>query len=337
MLIRPFLTLFRQKQLGAMVASNALYKPFYTLSYLAALKTSGLMDMLKDQTYPFEYLIKIYTNSDGAKSKEALLAWLQMGCRLRLLRRNGDGYTLRGLAKKMAQPENDAALALSQEVASLHYKLIMETPAKLRAGELWTLGNQDGELTTRSSRALEAFQLEALRCYFPKSGPCRLLEIGCGSGIYIKHAMLLNPQLTALGIELQQDAANVALRNILDWGLQDRAKIEIADIRTMQIDPTFDVATLHNNIYYFRLDERVAILSKIRTFLKPSGSLLLTTCCQGGNPGIEALNLWGASNAEGDRLPSVGEMVKQLSEAGFMHVNTMRLIPGDSFYAFCAK
>lgn len=337
MLIRPFLTLFRQKQLGAMVASNALYKPFYKLTYLAALKASGLMDALNGQALPFENLAKTYADSGNAKSKEALSAWLQMGCRLRLLRQNGDRYMLRGLARKMARPENDAALALSQEVASLHHKLIAETPRMLRTGELWTLDNQDAELTTRSSRALEAFQLEALRRYIPKSGPCRLLEIGCGSGIYISYAMRLNPQLTALGIELQPDAADVARRNIQDWGLRDRVEIAVADIRTMQVSTVFDVATLYNNIYYFQASERVAILSRAREFLKPSGALILTTCCQGGNPGIEALNLWAASNADGDRLPRVGEMIEQLKQAGFTSVETMRLIPGDSFYAFHAK
>lgn len=320
-----------------MVASNALYKPFYKLSYVAALKASGLMDILSDQAIPFEVLAKTYANGDSAKSREALSAWLQMGCRLRLLRQNGDSYALRGLARKMARPENDAALALSQEVANLHHKLITETPDKLRAGELWTLGNQVGELTTRSSRALEAFQLEALRRYLPRSGPCRLLEIGCGSGIYIRHAMHLNSQLTALGIELQRDAADVALRNIQNWGLQDRAKIEVADIRTMEVGAAFDIVTLYNNIYYFRFDERVALLTRAREFLKPSGSLLLTTCCQGGNLGMQALNLWGASNADGGRLPRVGEMVEQLNEAGFTSVDTMRLIPGDSFYAFYGK
>lgn len=337
MSIRPFLSLLKQRQLGALVASNALYKPFYKLTYLAALKASGLMDAMAAQAIRLEDLVRRYPSGDGTKTREALMAWLYMGCRLNLLKHTDSGYALQGLAKKLARPENDAALALSQEVVGLHYSLIAKTPDMLRAGRLWTLDDQDTELTTRSSRALEAFQVEALRRYLPVSSPCHLLEIGCGSGIYIKHAMLLNAQLTALGIELQQRAADVALRNIRDWGLEERASIKVADIRTMRASATFDVATLHNNIYYFRLGERIAMLSRVKAFLKPSGSLLVTTCCQGGNIGIEALNLWGASNANGDRLPRVQEMVDQLYAAGYASVETMRLIPGDSFYAFHAR
>lgn len=335
MFLKPLFHLLRHKQLGAALAVNALYKPFYTLSYLAALKNSGLMNQLSNKTVPFADLATGF--APGAKVEEALEAWLQMGCRLGLLGRSGQGYALKGLAKKLARPENDATLALAQEVASLHHRLIVDTPARLGTGELWTLDNQDGDLTTRSSRALEAFQLEAVDRFLPRTGHCRLLEIGCGSGIYIRHAALRNPSLTAVGLELQQDAADVARANIQSWALHGQVSIETGDIRARPVSPDFDVATLYNNIYYFQVDERVALLSRIKGMLKPGGSLLLTTCCQGGNLGMEALNLWGASNTQGGRLPSVDEMVDQMKQAGYVAVDTIKLIPGGGFHAFHAK
>src|SRR5690606_26583269 len=130
-----------------------------------------------------------------AKAREALEAWLQVGIRLRLLALKADGYCLRGLAKRLAMLRNDAALALVQEVADLHHKLILETPSKLRAGTLWQLDDQDGALTTRSSRALEPFLTSAMDRAFTKQGPVRLLEIGCGSAHYIRHAAQRNPSL----------------------------------------------------------------------------------------------------------------------------------------------
>jgi hypothetical protein len=91
---------------------------------------------------------------------------------------------------------------------------------------------------------------------------------------------------------------------------------------------------LHNNIYYFPVSERIALLEHVRKFIKPGGFLLLTTCCQGGNLGIEALNLWGAATATAGRLPSIGEMERQLRAAGYDQIETFGLIPGDKFYAF---
>lgn len=335
MSIKPFFYLFKHKQLRAAIAANALYKPFYKLGYLATLKNSGLMDLLSDGPIPFGELAAGY--GSGARTEEAFEAWLHLGCRLGLLRRCGGGYALRGLARAIARPENDATLALAQEAASLHQRLITETPARLRSGQLWGIDNQDAALTTRSSRALEPFQLEAIDRFFPKSGPCRLLEIGCGSAAYIRHVAMRNPLLTATGLELQHDAAHVAQENIHRWSLQDRVVIETGDIRARPAIPDFDVVTLYNNIYYFPVEERIALLSRTRQFLGPGGRLLLTTCCQGGNPGMAVLNLWGASNEQGGRLPTVKEMIGHLHEAGYARVETARLIPGDGFHAFCAR
>lgn len=335
MSITPLLTLLSEGKLRTAVKANALYKPFYTLVYLATLKNCGLMDRLSSGPAPFNDLVMTYTSD--IKTKDALESWLQMGCRLKLLVVTDQGYVLTGLAEKLSQPQNDATLALLQEVGNLHYRLITETPERIRKGELWQLDNQDGSLTARSSRALEPFVLEAIKRYLPHSKPCKLLEIGCGSGIYIRHAAEHNPLLTAVGLELQEDVAQVARKNLHDWGISDRVAIDIGDIRTMPVTPHFDVATLHNNIYYFAVDERIQILDRIRGFLKPDGTLLLTTCCQGGNIGMEALNLWGASNLHGGRLPEKMEMIDQLQQAGYADINSMRLIPGDSFYAFSAR
>ncbi len=334
MSLRPLLQMLWNGQLFPALATNALYKPFYKLSFLAALKTSGLMENLAQGPVPFQQLAGAGA-ADG-KAAEALQAWLRMGCRLGLLELGRDGYKLKRLARKLARPENDAALALAQEAASMHHRLITETPAKLRDGKLWDLDNQDGELTARSSRALEPFLAEAITRFMPRNAPCSLLEVGCGSAAYIRHAARHNPRLTATGLELQPRVAQVAQENITAWGLQDRVTIATGDIRHLEAGQTFDWVTLYNNIYYFPVDERVALLARIRQLLKPQGALLLATCCQGGNPGMEALNLWGASNRHGGRLPGVDEMQQQLREAGYSHVETMRLIPGDRFFAFRA-
>ncbi|MCT7325031.1 class I SAM-dependent methyltransferase [Ralstonia mojiangensis] len=333
--ITPFLTLVKEGKLRTAIRANALYRPFYTLSYLAALKNCGVMDQLSSGPTPFKELTLAYAGNE--RTTEALESWLQMGCRLKVLALTGKGYALTGLARKLSRPENDATLALLQEVGTLHHRLIMETPEKICKGELWPLDNQNASLTARSSRALEPFVLEAIKRYLPSSQPCKLLEIGCGSGVYIRHAAARNPLLTAVGLELNENVARVARENLKDWKIPNHIDIAVGDIRAIPVTPDFDVATLHNNIYYFAVEERTRVLERIRSFLKPGGELLLTTCCQGGNIGIDALNLWGASNSHGGRLPEKAEMIYHLKQAGYEEINSLRLIPGDSFYAFIAR
>ncbi len=333
MSIRPVLKLIRNHQLLALTGSNALLKPFYQLNYLVAAKECGLFELL-DAPKDFKQLAEVYCTDD--KAREALEAWLGLGVRLGYLGLDTRGYALKGLAKKLALPQNDAALALLQEAAGLHSNLISQTVGKLRNGELWNLEDQDGEIIARSSLVMEAFQTEAIDRFFPASGVASLLEIGCGSGVYIRYAANRNPSLTALGLELQPKVAGVARRNISEWGLQGRVKIEAGDIRLKAPDECFSIVTLYNNIYYFPVESRVPLLQHIRQFIEPGGFLLLITCCQGGSLGVEVLNLWGAATWTGGRLPARHELIGQLHQAGFQDVQTSRLIPGEELYAFKA-
>jgi 4-hydroxy-2,2'-bipyrrole-5-carbaldehyde O-methyltransferase len=118
--------------------------------------------------------------------------------------------------------------------------------------------------------------------------------------------------------------------------LESRIEIEEGDIRSKTSREQFDIATLYNNIYYFPVEERVSLLKHLASFLRPGGFLLLTTCCQGGSFGTEALNLWGAATGGCGRLPAENELVTQLRHAGYATVKTTNLIPGDRLVCFQA-
>lgn len=334
MFLKPLVRMLRDGRLTALMGVGSQLKPFYKLTFLAAAGESGLLNRLAAGPATLDALAEFFAAS--GQGKDALEAWLQMGLRLQLLSLGPRGYALRGLAKKLARPENDAALALVQEASGLHHPFIAATLPRLRTGQLWSLADQDGELIARSSRVLEAFQEEAIQRTFPTRGTLRLLEIGCGSGIYLRCAANRNPSLTALGVELQPAVAEMARKNLRNWGMEGRVTVECGDIRAKAPGELFDIATLYNNIYYFPVEERAALLAHIATFLRPGGFLLLTTCCQGGDLGAEILNLWGAATTGTGRLPSDEELVSQLRQAGFGTVKTMNMYPRERFLAFQA-
>lgn len=170
----------------------------------------------------------------------------------------------------------------------------------------------------------------------PRDGAPRLLEIGCGSGVYVRRAAQRNPRLTALALELQPRVAQIARENLGSWGLAERATVETGDVRDRTPDGSFDLATLHNNIYYFRVGERVALLRHALGFLKPGGKLLLTTGCRGGSAAMGILSLWGGLTEGAGRLPEVAELEGQLREAGFRSATSRRILPGEAMFAFVA-
>lgn len=324
--------IIRKKELFLFLTASGLVTSFYRLSYIGALINNGFLKILEEKPVPFDELAK----QVGVDEEHfgALEAWLGAGMRLKEIGLEERGYTLKGISKKLARVGNDSFLAIVQEVTSLHHRLILETPQKLRDGERWTLDDQDGEIIARSSRILEPFQREAIDATFPAGQPLTLLEVGCGSGIYLKYAAERNPQLSAIGVELQPSVVEMARRNLAGWGLEERVKIESGDIRGKTFEHPFDIVTLYNNIYYFPVSERVALLEHLRGYLKPDGFLVLITGCQGGGAAMDILNLWGAATQGCDRLPYVEEMTKQLETAGFVNVKAKNLLPGDSFYMF---
>lgn len=308
---------------------------YYRVTWLTSAMRYGLLCSLRERPRSIEELSK--EMAVVPNQKEALESWLAVGLQLKEITLEDNRYRLSGfLARRLGNSDMDPFAALLEEVAILHHKLIIDTPQKLRRGETWTLGDQDGALIARSSRTLEPIVFEALDAVLNVCNPKRLLEVGAGSGIYIRYALEKNSGLTALGLELQPDVINMARANFEKWSIQDRARIELCDVRNFQSEEKFDIVTLHNNIYYFPVQERVELLRLLKRILTPGGRLLLTTGCRGGGLTMQVLDLWGASTQGCGRLPLSEELLSQLAEAGFTDVTKKNLVPGENYYMFLA-
>jgi 4-hydroxy-2,2'-bipyrrole-5-carbaldehyde O-methyltransferase len=336
MTLRTFWRLIRQGDLSVLLEMGRLQRAYYRLCFLSAALQDGLLARLAQGPLSFEQLAAEYAPDPAWH--EGLRAWLDFGVRLGELRDDGGRYALHGrLAHRLGQPQHDAAAALIEEAGTLHHALLMQGLSRLHAGHGFRLADQHGDLVARSSRLLEPFVYEAVGAVIPPAGAVRLLEIGCGSGTYIRRAAALNARLTAVGLELQPVVAQQARENLRAWGLAERVTVEVGDVRARPREPSFDVATLHNNIYYFPVAERSTLLAHVRGFLRPSGRLLVTTACHGGRPEADILNVWAALTEGCGRLPTATELERQLAEAGYTHVRSRRLIPGQAYYAFVAE
>ncbi len=335
MKLRTAVALLRSGQAGVLLSLQRLLKPYYRVCFLGAAAGSGLLRRLAGGPVALERLAAELAVAPD--ERDGLEAWLDLGVSLGELRRSPAGYALRGrLARALAQPDHDPAAALVEEAATLHQRWVTEAPQRLRESHRLSLDDLRGDLIARSSRTLEAFVGDAVEDVVPTRGAVRLFEIGCGSAIHIRSAAERNPELTAVGIDLAADVVALARENVHAWGLADRVRIEQGDVLQRPAGGDFDLATLHNNVYYFPVDRRAPLLAHVRSFLRPRGCLLLTTACQGGSPTTQLLNLWGALTAGCGRLPGRDELTAQLRGAGFTAVHSRRLIPMESFYAFQA-
>lgn len=332
---RTLSSLVQNGKFAIMLRIGRNIKHYYRITYVVSAKRNGILDYLAKKPSSFEQITKEFSSEpESTLSIDALKSWLDLGIHLGEIKYAKEEYSLSGYSKKLSIPDNDPIMAMLEEIVFLHSKLIIDTPDKIRQGASWSLEDQDGEMIARSSRVIEPFQTEAIDLFFPEKGSVRLLEIGCGSGYYVKYAAQNNPDLTAVCLELQQDVAKMARNNFKVWGIGSRAVVEEKDIRDKEPDEKFDIITLYNNIYYFPVSERNKLFRHIINFLKPGGLLLITTCCKGGSLVTDVLDLWGASTKDCGRLPYPDEIKKMLKDEGFADVEARSLIPGDKFYAF---
>jgi len=306
---------------------------FYRASFISAALSRGVYDHFIEGKASFENLCEKMDISN----REGLWAWLELGVSLGELKRAGNEYQIKGkMSKALLKPDNDAFKALWQEIVEYHYVYVVDAPTMLRKQERFPFDEVPGELVARSSRANEPFIFEAVDAVIPRQGDFHLLEIGCGSGIYIHRACTRNPELRAVGLELQEKVADAARRNIQAWGLENRTTIEHTDVRNYSTSQKFDLVTLHQNIYYFPVQERENLFRDIKEFLKPGGQVLLTSVCQGGGPGLQALNIQVSTTEGFSPLPGPDQLRQQLKAAGYTQVKAKRLVPLESLWAFKA-
>jgi len=306
---------------------------FYRASFLSAALSRGVYDHFVGGKASFEHLCE----KMEASNREGLWAWLELGVSLGELKRAGNEYQIRGkISRALMKSENDALKALLQEIVEYHYVYVVDAPTMLRKQEWFSFDQVPGELVARSSRVNEPFIFEAVDSVVPRDGNYQLLEVGCGSGFHIQRACMWNPELRAVGLELQERVAAVARKNIQAWGLANRATIEHADVRNFLTNQTFDLVTLHQNIYYFPVQERENLFRHLKEYLRPGGQVLLTSVCQGGGPGLQALNIQVSTTEGFSPLPDASHLHQQLYNAGFTQVTAKRLVPLESLWAFSA-
>jgi len=273
-----------------------------------------------------------------ADERAALAAWLDAGITLREIARDGDRYRLRGaLARGLARPASDALLAIVESAVTLHRQVLLEAPDRIRYREQLTLADLDPERVARASRLSEPLLREAIDEVVPAAGACSLLEVGCGDAAHVHYAARRNPALRALAIDLDEEVVARARDATRLAGLAERVEVACADVRDFRPSTPFDVATLHQNVYYFPLEERVALFERLRAALRPGGRLLVTSVCRGGSMVAAVLDVWGRITEGCGPIPEPAELVGQLARAGFHDASARNLLPGDRFFRFVAS
>jgi SAM-dependent methyltransferase len=309
--------------------------PFVRLHFLAVAIEIGLLEELGRGPAT--------TNQLGARlaiGNRALLdAFLRLGAALGELRCRAGRWSLRGRrSKALAVPEADTMRAMVQEAIRYDAAVYAGLDQHLHGAPAGTYLRATGAVIARASRLVEPTLAPLLRSLVAERRPRRVLDVGCGTGIYLIHAAAAGgPELTGLGVDLDAAVVGLARQRLANAGLAERFQVRHADVRTLQLPAaSFDLVLLLQNIYYFAEDQRPELLRRLHGLVTPGGALLLASLFAGRSLAAAHYDLLFRATEGCGPLPRRQKLDRQLHHAGFITTQWIQLIPLESFHAVVA-
>ncbi|GAB2584441.1 class I SAM-dependent methyltransferase [Streptomyces capparidis] len=295
------------------------------LGVLAELETPSSRDALAERL--------------GVTRTEQFGLMLDLGVSLGELAVGGGRYRLKGRRARALVGANGSVLrALLDEQMGYHASVYEHLPERLRGGELGDYLEATAAVVAESSRVAEPVVASYLSDIVREAGNPRVLDVGCGSGIYLRAASR-HPAATGAGIDMQPASVELTRKNLERWGIGDRFDVALGDIRDggKGIEGTFDVVFLLNNIYYFSPDEWPDLFGTLRSLLKPGGTLALVSMFRGTSPTALNLDLVLACTKGCYALTTPEKLSAALRRAGFTDVRVDQLVARESLLGIRAS
>ena len=312
----------------AVADSRALVRSLF----LASAIRTGLLNVLADGATFAEIAQRV-----GCTRPERLQAWLQVGTELGEIAQRSGRYRLRGIRAR--------AIAGGDLVLGAHYRSMLDYQAGCYADLAGLLvsvpsgGRADLDVyaddIARVSLAATPFIETYLTSVMAQTPPARVLDVGCGTGVYARIVADLSPDVLVDGIDLAPAVIDAARAEVRAAGLNGRIQLRAGDVRTWtpEAGVGYDLILLLNNIYYFPRGERAPLYRRLAGLLTRPGHLVVATLTAPGSVAAAHLNFMLACQAGAAALPRGGELEADLAEAGFAGIHAQPIVPAEPFLA----
>jgi 2-polyprenyl-3-methyl-5-hydroxy-6-metoxy-1,4-benzoquinol methylase len=110
----------------------------------------------------------------------------------------------------------------------------------------------------------------AVAAYLPPAG--RVLEVGCGHGLFLAYAAHLDPARQALGVDIDADKIELGAQALA--GMGQRVRLQVGRSGAVPPGP-WDAIVFLDVLYLLPADEQHLLLSRCAAELAPAGVLLV--------------------------------------------------------------
>ena len=114
--------------------------------------------------------------------------------------------------------------------------------------------------------------LEEIDQYLPKRG--RILDLGCGFGLFSLYFGSLHPERRIVGVDLNQRRIDMATLSARSLGLAN-VRYQAMDVLEWSDEQRFDAIYFLDLVHHLPAPSVPEFLTKVRSLLKPGGILLI--------------------------------------------------------------
>jgi SAM-dependent methyltransferase len=304
---------------------------FLRVQCLGVLSYSGLARELRTGGTAVELVDRA-----GLADVELTTAVLELACSLRLARRRGDRYRIRGLrGRAIASGRAEDVAGLAEEAALYDSPIYAALTDHLRGLAPQPYGAPVGDVIAKASRVAEPLVGPWLAATVRSLGARSAIDIGCGTGVNLVWLRRSIPDGRLQGIDRDPGAVGLARTNLVGTGVG----VEEADLGALPADllGPWDVVLLAHNLYYWPPEERSAVLARIGDLAGGSGTVLALTAVPNRLAIARHLDLALRVTEGCWRLPTPEEMAADARAAGFREVAVRHLAPGTGMVALVAS
>ena len=264
----------------------------------------------------------------GLADADLLEAVLALGVSLREVRFRHGRYHARGRRLRAITGSSPDLRGVVAELVVYGNPAYAAMGSHLRGAPAVAYDADCGDVIAASSRIAEPILGPAVRAIARHESPQRVLDIGCGSGAYLRHMLEAAAAATGLGIDRDAGAIRVASDLLDPLRTRGRCELRQGDIEELAADlGDFNLVTLLNNIYYWSPERRCETLRTIRRVIAPDGVLMVATATTDGHAFNRHLDLMLRVTASSHRLPTREEVRADLATAGYVDIETIQPVP----------
>ena len=337
MTLKYLITVLRTMKIPGLLPIMRDWQALVRMHFIHAAHESGLLEALSAPSTRDDLIKKL-----NVKRPEILDALLDVGLSARELAYMNGSYTIKGKrSKAVGGREGDMLAAMLQANVTYYSSAYRNAPARIHGAPLGCDVEKIGALVARFSKIFEPLLRDFTATFVSGKKSMRVLDVGCGSGVFLQSIYHSNPNASGIGIDIDETVVEQARQNTENWGLNDKFTIIAGDIchPPEDIQGSFDLITLYNVLHYFTSEKRLVVLQTLRPMLSLNGTIAIATFLKSNGKDLGAANLnMVNSSLEGlAPLPDLNEITAQLQVSGFNELRAKRLMPGSTFYGVRAR